>query len=325
MAAAILSAFVLLLCSLRSSSQSLYTDLTVSEDVVIMNYVTETGSDVSEGKGQGLRSGANGKGDEYRSLLKFNIAGALDADAIIQTVSFTLTLNRAAFLSDDLNTTLHRVTTDWSEGPSASNNQVGTGSGGLLATPQMGDVTWNYSSFNTSFWTTAGGDFNATSSASVLVPEFFFDPQNVTWTDPQLASDAQDMLLNPSENYGWLIKNSDQGESSAKIWNSGQAPNNKPFLSITYRFPCTIVCPGFQALQPGSNTDPVNTGTPVPLRPSYPCFFSDNLTYTDATIGCFDGSIERTWTHTANNGDVTTCSHKILLRDEKYEKTEILT
>ena len=59
---------------------------------------------------------------------------------------------------------LHKLLADWGEGTSMAEGEEGDGA---PATPN--DATWRHRFFDTIFWSTEGGDFSATVSASQLV------------------------------------------------------------------------------------------------------------------------------------------------------------
>jgi len=101
-------------------------------------------------------------------------------------------------------------------------------------------VTWN--SYKTgSAWTNAGGDFSGTASASATVPK---TPTGVwiEWTSDQLKADVQDFLDNSSTNYGWVLKDSNEGWGSSPptyrirefLSNNCGDPSLKPKLVVTY-------------------------------------------------------------------------------------------
>ncbi|MEZ5974569.1 MAG: hypothetical protein R3E96_06925, partial [Planctomycetota bacterium] len=125
---------------------------------------------------------------------------------------------------------LHRVSQAWGEG----NSNAGTpGGGGTIA--QTGDATWLHTFYNASFWTTPGGDFDPSPSASVVL---------VNYGRKQIASsgtaaDVQDWLDNPAGNFGWVLKDRVEGNSSAVAISSREDtfPNSAPTLVIEFSPP----------------------------------------------------------------------------------------
>jgi len=146
----------------------------------------------SNGAGNRFFSGQKQSGIRDRGLILFDIAGNIPAGA--QIVSATLQLNMTNSNAPAATVDLHRVLADWGEGTS---DGAGTG-----ASSTTGDATWIHTFFNTSFWTNAGGDFVATSSAtqSVDTPGFY------TWGSTSgMVADVQAWLDSPATNFGWIV------------------------------------------------------------------------------------------------------------------------
>src|SRR5690349_5045915 len=78
---------------------------------------------------------------------------ASPTNAVINSVTLTIHSSGTGF-SGDPSVTLHRVTKNWSEGPSSGFNGRG-------AVSAAGDATWLHTSFNSQLWSTPGGDFVA--------------------------------------------------------------------------------------------------------------------------------------------------------------------
>jgi hypothetical protein len=122
---------------------------------------------------------------------------------------------------------LHRVTSNWGQGMSNADGQEGGG-----APSTTNDATWIHTFYPGSFWTTAGGDFSATVSASASVG----GNGAYTWgSTAQMVADVQGWLNNPATNYGWLLKGP-EGVRSAKRFNSREHTNaaTRPALVIQF-------------------------------------------------------------------------------------------
>src|SRR5688500_16806685 len=131
--------------------------LTPSKDNTIYG---DGSASLSNGAGPYLFAGSSGEKRVLRGLIAFNLAGQIPAGATINSVTLTLGINTP--LPAHSNTVrLHRVTAEWGEGTSSA--PMG-GGGGAAAT--NGDATWIARIFNTANWTTPGGDFLPTASAS---------------------------------------------------------------------------------------------------------------------------------------------------------------
>lgn len=120
----------------------------------------------------------------------------------------------------------HRVTTAWGEGASVASRGGGGG-----APAQNGDATWLNSFYPNQLWTTPGGDFVATASATRTVSSSggFF-----TWaSNASFVSDAQDMLDQPATNFGWLLKG-DENNSAMRFSTRESSSTLRPQLRVLY-------------------------------------------------------------------------------------------
>jgi hypothetical protein len=110
----------------------------------------------------------------------------------------------------------------------------GGASHGFAATP--GDATWTYNSFNTSTWTTPGGDYVATPSATQSAN---INPQYVTWSSAGMVSDVQGWVKNPTTNFGWMIVGDESTNGTSRLFVSSESPHTayRPALTIVYDVP----------------------------------------------------------------------------------------
>ena len=218
--------------------QMMMVTLTPSKD----NTLYDPDGTLSNGQGPNFFAGRTGGnppnppgGRVLRSVMAFDIAGSgIPAGSTINSVSLRLNVSSAQVGSR--NVELHRLTADWGEG--ASNAGIPTPPGGIWANAQTNDATWTHRFFNTTTWTTPGGDFVATASAVTAVN--FIGPY--TWSTAQMASDVQGWLDNPATNFGWLLKiDNETPLHTAKRFDSRQngTAANRPALTITYTPPLT--------------------------------------------------------------------------------------
>jgi hypothetical protein len=199
------------------------------------------------GGGPGIFAGTNGAVSPRRGLMSFDLS-SIPAGATITNVQLTLTVGQIAGSggSGGSNTEtigLFAVTRPWGEGTaeSGATSIGGTGQGAAAGT---GDATWNQSAFSQTSWTTPGGDFVSTVSASLTLngaaPGLSF-----TWlSTPQLVADVQGWLNNPSTNDGWEIINADEHDGttfdafySREAAEAGATSNELPSLQVTYTAP----------------------------------------------------------------------------------------
>ena len=190
-------------------------------------YEHDTGA-ISNGAGQHLFAGTTAEGDIRRALLYFDLHSAVPSGSIIDSV--TLRLNASRTISGPTGVQVHRVTADW--GAAGSNAPDAEGSG---TSAMIGDATWVHRFFNTSNWTTPGGDFSAIVSASTPVgaPGFY------SWSSEGMRLDVQHWLDSPASNFGWLLKTDELASPSAKRFDSVNHPNAavRPELIVSFTVP----------------------------------------------------------------------------------------
>lgn len=174
--------------------------------------------------GGGLFIGrTNPAGGIRRTLVQFDILGNIPAGAVIDSVSVSFVQNKIG-PGLDANFELRKLTRTWGEG-----SVVGIGQG---AAAGAGDATWNSAANGSTSWTTAGGDFGSVSATTG------FSSTNTTYTfssTSALIADVQNWLNNPSTNFGWLIKATDEVAVNARELGSREGPaNQRPSLVINY-------------------------------------------------------------------------------------------
>lgn len=163
-----------------------------------------------------------------RALLAFDITANVPAGSTIDSATLTLTLNNVGPAVANL-MSLNRLTESWGEGTSS-----GSG-GGAAATP--GDATWTqrfYDAITPVNWTTAGGTFSATVSATTNVTNVIGP---FSWTSAQLATDVKNWLATPATNVGWILRADETVVSSATahgfVSREGTAAQ-RPQLQLNY-------------------------------------------------------------------------------------------
>jgi hypothetical protein len=202
----------------------------------------------------GIFVGTDSTPNAKRGLIEFNIAQYVPAGATITSVSLQLTVGQAAGTSGN-GGTLSSATTiglfdesqAWGQPMNVPNSTMFMGMGqGQPA--QTGDATWSepfYNSMTPTQWNTPGGDWTSSLMASASASSTG-SPAAVTWSsavmmNAMMVSDVQNWLNNPSTNYGWLLKNSNEtatkdylafwsAQGAAASMNSALAPA----LTVTY-------------------------------------------------------------------------------------------
>ena len=146
-----------------------------------------------------------------------------------------MTLSRSGPDPDPVNVSLSKMLSNWGEGASNAGNPGGAG---IQAQP--GDATWLHTFYNTSFWTSPGGDFSATSSATTAVS---VNGTTYLWSSTQLLADVQSWVSGPASNFGWVILANEVDPGSAVRFPSRENSTNPPRLSVTYQVSCATPTP----------------------------------------------------------------------------------
>ena len=250
------------------------------------NTIFSESNTLSNGAGDYFFAGRNNAGNSRRGLLAFDIAGSIPAGSTITSVQLTMYMSRSKQGSDPVD--LHRALTDWGEGASDASAEEGAG-----APATDNDATWRYTFYDTGnppgspAWTSLGGDFAPTASASVSVGN---DGQYYTWgSTAGMVADVQFWLDNPGGNYGWLLLSNETTNRTAARFNSRTNPTTatRPVLSVTFTPPagtgaccftdgtCQVLSPTDCANQSGSYRGDGSTCTPNPCpQPTGACCLS---------------------------------------------------
>src|SRR6266404_6837935 len=209
-------------CTAASSMNAAITNIFPSKDNTLYEFDPAEG-DRSNGAGVHFFAGENGMGELRRGVLAFVIAGRIPAGSTITAVS--LSMNMSMTPAGAITVELHKLLADWGEG--TSHAPMGEGDG-APATPN--DATWRHRFFDSVFWTTQGGDFSATVSASQSVGGI----GQYTWNSAQMVADVQSWLDNPASNFGWLVLGDETAIATAKRFDTRESAS-PPVLTIQYR------------------------------------------------------------------------------------------
>jgi hypothetical protein len=193
------------------------------KDNTLYEFIPADG-DRSNALGLHFFTGETGMGELRRGVLAFDIAGNIPAGSSIMGV--TLTLNMSMTPSGTPRTTeLHKLLADWGEGTSQASGGEGEG-----APATTDDATWRHRFFDTIFWTTEGGDFSLTVSASQSVGVVGM----YTWSSSQMLADVQSWLNDPATNFGWLVLGDESAIATAKRFDTRESAS-PPVLTIQFR------------------------------------------------------------------------------------------
>jgi hypothetical protein len=144
-------------------------------------------------------------------------------------------LSRSGPSSAAVDISLSKALRDWGEGASNAGSPGGAG-----AQAETGDATWIHNFYDTSFWTTPGGDFSPMLSATTPVSTV---NATYTWSGSGLLADVQSWVSNRANNFGWIIRADEIDAGSAKRLNSRENSSNPPRLTVTYQLSCATPTP----------------------------------------------------------------------------------
>ena len=181
---------------------------------------------LGNGAGEYLFAGRTGAGAIRRTLLAFDVAANVPAGTTIDRVELQLDMSRSVATGGG-EVSVHRVLRPWGEGAA---NAPGEEGGGALAQP--GDATWLHAVSPGELWSTPGGDFVATASASRSVGGI----GSYQWTGNGLVADVQSWLDDPSGNFGWVLLGDETAVPSTKRFNSAEnlVEATRPLLVVEY-------------------------------------------------------------------------------------------
>lgn len=221
----LLLAFVLAITPSPLCAQTLATLPAVADATL---YEDSSGS-LANGSGPGIFVGVNARGDRRRCLVRFDLA-ALPAGAQVVAVELRLFVSRSNWASP-LPVAMHRALAAWGEGPSVSG-----GGGGVGGSALPGDATWTLRFWPGSPWQSPGGDMAALPSAAASTPQ---SGPAIWASTPALVQDVQAWLLQPTTNFGWLLKSDELGSGRARRFDSREeaASPQPPELRIQYLVP----------------------------------------------------------------------------------------
>lgn len=189
--------------------------------------IFEEDGTLSNGAGDHIFVGSTNNGSLRRALIAFDDLSAIPEGATITSATVFLNMNRT--IADAVDIRMHRVLGQWGEAGSNAGGQEG---GGDAA--ESGDATWSFRMFDADNWTTEGGDFDATTSASTSVDdtgEYAFE------STPEMLEDLNLWHTNPDMNFGWiLVADEDAAAPTAKRFGSREnsSPSNQPRLEVTF-------------------------------------------------------------------------------------------
>src|SRR5205809_3066191 len=220
------------------------------KDNTLYEFVVVDG-DRSNGVGDHFFAGRTDQAEKRRGVLAFNIAGSIPPGSTITSASLSMNMSRT-LLNTARTIELHKLLADWGEGTSDASGQEGQG---IAATTN--DATWRHRFYNTIFWTTQGGDFSGTVSASLSVGAI----GQYVWISAQMVADVQSWLDNPANNFGWLVLGDESTSATTKRFDTRES-TIPPVLTVDYTASTPTPAP---SVTPTATPTPTITPTPTPI------------------------------------------------------------
>lgn len=197
-------------------------DLSPSKDNTLFEDVS---GNLSSGSGTSIYSGQTGAtGSEAlrRAVIAFDFSN-IPAGATITKVTLKLNLEQGKGSNSSMS--LHSLTSNWGEGSSIS--PAGQG-----AQAQNNDATWIHTFYNAQMWTTPGGDYTSTASATTNVST---TAMTYEWTSAQMLADVQGWIADGATNFGWILIGDETSQSAKKFASKEHATVSlRPVLTVEY-------------------------------------------------------------------------------------------
>ncbi len=188
---------------------------------------------LSNGLGDGIfcgRLGTSGDSMRLRAVLAFDTS-SIPVGSTVTSASLRMWLVQGH--GGNQTCSLYRLLGNWGEGTYVNN-------GGNGAPATANDATWIHKFYPGTLWTTPGGNFSSTSSASATVG----NSGNQTWSSAGVIADVQYWINNPANNFGWIVRGNETTLSTAKKWVSRNwtDQSESPLLTVTYTPPAPPPC-----------------------------------------------------------------------------------
>lgn len=215
----------ILLLLVHGASDAATVQISASKDNTLYQPASG-GTTNSNGQGEHLFAGRTDDGSLRRSVIAFNLTSFIPPGSTVTGATLTLNMSRTRDRSEDV--IIHRLLSNWGEGPSNATQEEGRG-----AQAAAGDATWYHRFYPTSFWAVAGGDYRATASATTTVS----DREGLfTWSSTGLVADVQLWLNNPGTNFGWILRGGEGTTKTAKRFDSREVATAglRPVLQVNF-------------------------------------------------------------------------------------------
>ncbi|MDR0612227.1 MAG: DNRLRE domain-containing protein [Dysgonamonadaceae bacterium] len=204
------------------------------DNTIYYNHDEESYSDsLSNGSGGSFVAGTVNTPNYYRrALIHFDLSRL--AGGTVDSVVLKIHAQQNARHDETArHFTLHKLNQEWKQGDSEAADP------GRGTQAQTNDATWKWSVYPNSLWTTEGGNFVETASATTGTLTDDLLDVDVFWrssvsVNEQMKTDVQNWINNPSTNFGWLIKGIEGTDLRKATMFYSRESANKPTLTVYY-------------------------------------------------------------------------------------------
>ena len=207
----------------------------VKDNTIYYNGGLSAADSLSNGKGGSFVAGTVNTPNYYRrALICFNVSN-IHSGSIVDSVVLKIHAQQNARHDETArHFTLHKINADWGEGASIAEDP------GRGTQAQTNDATWKWNDYPNSLWTTEGGNFVETASATTGTLTGDLAEVDVFWRssvsgNARMKTDVQNWINNPSTNFGWLIKGIEGADlRKATMFYSRESATYPPKLTVYY-------------------------------------------------------------------------------------------
>eukprot|EP01126_Amoeba_proteus_P007739 TRINITY_DN12785_c0_g1_i1.p1 TRINITY_DN12785_c0_g1~~TRINITY_DN12785_c0_g1_i1.p1 ORF type:complete len:610 (-),score=82.06 TRINITY_DN12785_c0_g1_i1:45-1874(-) len=176
-------------------------------------------------------TGSKGGAQVRRALIRFNLTKLWE-----QVQSYEYPIPASAYVELTVRkigqfpceVEMYQLESPWGEGSSNASLRPGRG-----VPSRPGDASWLYSFYPHVKWRSAGGDYTPYLIATKQVVWY----ETYQWSSETLLAQLNSLVLQPEENFGWLLKAQDETrESSAKEFfgRLNHDPQTRPRLIVNF-------------------------------------------------------------------------------------------
>jgi hypothetical protein len=197
--------------------------LTPSKDATLYQTIDGT---LANGSGVHIFAGTTNSFEMRRALMAFDLESKIPPGSQITGVKLAMHVSTTIAGNEFME--LHRVTTDWGEGPS----DAGSARDGQGVASKNGDATWIHTFFPNQRWTNAGGDFASSADATAGVAF-----GGATWvSNAALVGRVQGWIDQPSTNFGWILLGNESTSGTTKRFDSREVATEtaRPTLTVDF-------------------------------------------------------------------------------------------